>query len=113
MTSFGGRRLCPGQVDRPLGIEGSGPSDALLLAAEIMKNNGIDRERVQRECLEKLLIQLSSHPLSLELVLPACGTDGRAAHRRFAALLAEFRAGKGETRNESLLVQPGAEPAPP
>jgi tetratricopeptide (TPR) repeat protein len=104
-TTFGDAALAPGKLAAHHELRGLAAPDALLLAAEILKNHGIDRERVPREGLERLMHRLGAHPLSLELVLPQL--------RRYAAevladefnqRLAEFRRGRGETRNENLLV---------
>ena len=104
-TTFGDAAFAPGKLAAHLELAGLATPDALLLAAEIMKNNGIDRERVPRQALERLLAQLGAHPLSLELVLPRLRE--RTADQlvdEFGALLAEFRRERGETRNDSLLV---------
>jgi tetratricopeptide (TPR) repeat protein len=104
-VTFGDAALAPGQLAAHLELGGLAAPDALLLAAEILKNHGVDREGVPRDGLERLLALLGAHPLSLELVLPQLRryTAAQLAGE-FGALLAEFRRGRGETRGESLLI---------
>ena len=104
-TTFGDAALAPGQLTAHLELRGLAPPDALLLAAEILKNHGLDRQRVERRGLERLMRRLGAHPLSLELVLPKLRErSAEQLAEEFSQLLAEFRRDKGETRNENLLV---------
>jgi hypothetical protein len=104
-VTFGDAALAPGKLTAHHELTGLSAPDALALAAEILENHGIDRAQIEREGLQRLLAALHGHPLSLELVLPHL-RDHTPAQLcdEFGALLAEFRSGKGEQRNESLLV---------
>lgn len=95
--------LSPGRTAAHTELPGLGLSDALDLAAQILKDNGIARP--PREGLANLLIQLGGHPLSIQLVVPhlqAYTPDQLIAE--FDALLPGFTEGKGKERNESLRV---------
>ncbi len=93
----------PGRTAAHTELPGLGLSDALDLAAQILKDNGIARP--PREGLADLLIQLGGHPLSIQLVVPhlrAYSPDKLIAE--FDALLPGFTTGAGKERNESLRV---------
>ncbi len=93
----------PGRTAAHTELPGLGLSDALDLAAQILKDNGIARP--PREGLADLLIQLGGHPLSIQLVVPHLREyTPEKLIAEFDALLPGFTTGAGKERNESLRV---------
>jgi len=102
-TNLPNPSFSPGRTAAHTELPGLGLLDALDLAAQILKDNGIARP--PRQGLANLLSQLGGHPLSIQLVVPQLRTytpDKLIAE--FDALLPGFTTGAGQERNESLRV---------
>ena len=104
-TTFDDPRFAPSRRCAHLALQGLALSDALDLAAAVLRDHSIPRERAPREELLALLDRLGGHPLSLALVLPRLQEHTLAElTARFEELLPGFTAGAAKERNESLAL---------
>lgn len=104
-TNFTDGRFQPSKWCKHVALGGLAREDALQLAAAVLDDHGIPREAISRRELLDLVDRLGGHPLSLNLVLPHLGEYAPAALiAEFDTLLADFKQGEGEQRNDSLAV---------
>ena len=92
---------------RKMELRGLARPDSLSLLARVMKTQGVELsdERLSKGKLDELLGTLADHPLSIELVGPHLAKmTPDAIVSDFGKLLDEFKRGKGQERNESLLA---------
>ena len=104
-TSFNDKRFGPSKRCRQIPLGGLAPQEALELAAAVLEDCGIERERITRQDLLDLMERLGGHPLSLSLVLPHLAQNSpQELSQRFEELLPGFSSGAAKERNESLQV---------
>ena len=101
----------PGETGLPdplrFELEGLARADSLWLLHRILERDGLtlDDQRLARDKLDPLLVDLADHPLSLELVGPHLKTLTPDAIRAdFGQLLTTFTQQADETRNTGLLA---------